>query len=255
MQFAVLGSGSRGNATIIRCGQTTLLVDNGFSGKELERRLASIGCGVEHLDAILVTHEHSDHIGGVGVVSRRFQLPVWMTQGTAGSSRLGAVNELNIIDQSADFSIGDINVLAVPVMHDAREPCQFIFSHGQIRLGMLTDLGCVDDAVFSAYQRCTSLILEANYDEQLLARGPYPAMLKQRVGGRYGHLSNRQTADFLSLHHSQSPGVLKMLVMAHISEKNNTTECVKAALEPVVADAVTQYYAQQEHVLGFIDAH
>jgi phosphoribosyl 1,2-cyclic phosphodiesterase len=254
VQFAVLGSGSRGNATVIRCGKTLLLVDNGFSGKELERRLANVGLLASELDGILVTHEHGDHIAGVGVVSRRHKIPVWMTAGTATSNTLGIVHQLNIIETLVVFSIGEVVVTAVPVMHDAKQPCQFVFQHEAIQLGLLTDLGSIDTTVIDAYQYCTSLIFEANYADDLLARGPYPPSLKQRVGGQYGHLSNRQSAQYLSLHQSRHPGVLKTLVMAHVSEKNNNLAAVKAAIEPILLPTVNCHYAQQGEVLGFINA-
>ena len=228
MRFASLGSGSRGNATLIESGDTRLLVDCGFSARETEQRLAQLGVAADTLDAVLVTHEHGDHIRGVGAMARRYQLPVWMTGGTQRNHRCGDLPDLNSFSShQAPFVIGDIQITPFPVPHDAREAVQFTFTANQKKFGMLTDSGAVTPHIIELLQDCDALMLECNHDSAMLADGPYPPSLQARVGGGLGHLSNRQAADLLSrvdysrLHH---------LMAAHLSEKNNTPQLAKEAL-------------------------
>lgn len=228
MRFASLGSGSRGNATLIEAGATRVLLDCGFSVKELERRLAQLDVAADSLDAILVTHEHGDHIKGVGALARRYRLPVWMTDGTFRQGRVGNLpDRRRFTSHQAPFSISDLEVAPYPVPHDAREPAQFVFCHAGQRLGILTDAGTVTPHVTETLQACDALVLECNHDTRMLADGPYPPALQARVGGRLGHLNNRQAALLLeNLEH----GRLRHLVAAHLSEKNNTPELVRGQL-------------------------
>ena len=232
MRFASLGSGSRGNATLIEAGATRLLLDCGFAGRELERRLARLGVTADSLDAILVTHEHQDHIRGVGVLARRYRIPVYLTHGTLRSGRLGEVPDLRLIHGGqAPFTVGGIRVSPYPVPHDAREPVQFLFRSARHRLGVLTDTGMITPHILQVLEACDALLLECNHDPGMLANGPYPPVLQARVGGRLGHLSNGQAAALLArLDH---PG-LEYLVAAHLSEKNNTPVLARDALEEEV---------------------
>ncbi|VAX11155.1 Metal-dependent hydrolases of the beta-lactamase superfamily I [hydrothermal vent metagenome] len=228
MRFASLGSGSRGNATLIEAGGTRLLVDCGFSAKETEKRLGELNVAADTLDAILVTHEHGDHIRGVGVMARRYRIPVWMTGGTLHSHRCGELpDSRSFTSHQAAFMIGAIQVTPFPVPHDARETVQFTFSSDGAKFGMLTDSGAVTPHVVELLQDCDALMLECNHDVKMLAFGPYPSVLQARVGGRLGHLNNRQAADLLR---RVDHGRLRHLVAAHLSEKNNTPELVKEAL-------------------------
>jgi len=240
-QFATLGSGSKGNATVIRTSKTTILLDCGFTLRELTARLALVGCSPTDLDAVIVTHEHSDHCKGVGATARKLKMPVYMTPGTRMARDYGVLPNAKLIEGYQPFEIGDINVLPVAVPHDAREPSQFVFEREGLRLGILTDLGCITPHVLQAYSYCDGLILEANHDPEMLSFGPYPPSLKLRVGGDWGHLSNGQAASFLSL--AQLPN-LQHLVVAHMSEKNNSLAKVKLALEGH-ASALPIYYANQ----------
>lgn len=230
MRYCSLGSGSKGNATLIESGCTRLLVDCGFSLRSTEQRLAQAGVSPAQLTAILVTHEHSDHIKGVERLARRYQLPVYMTSGTYQG--LG-VNELTVemIQPERDFVIGDIQILPVPVPHDAREPCQFVFDNGRYRLGVLTDTGSITPLIVEMYSKLDALFLEANYDPQMLAQGPYPAFLRARVGGHLGHLSNQQAASLLQLIDIDA---LKHVAIAHISETNNTPQLAMRELSKVL---------------------
>lgn len=232
MRFISLGSGSRGNATLIETAETRLLLDCGFAARELERRLAQLELEADTLDGILVTHEHQDHVRGVGPLSRRYRLPVWLTHGTFRSGRLGHLPEVRMIHaHQPPFRIGDIQVLPYPVPHDAREPVQFVFRHGAARLGVLTDAGMITAHAIGVLEGCRALLLECNHDPGMLARGPYPPSLQRRVGGDLGHLSNGQAAALLKrLDHAG----LEHLVAAHLSEKNNTPELACEALTEAV---------------------
>jgi phosphoribosyl 1,2-cyclic phosphodiesterase len=227
LRFASLGSGSRGNATLVEVAGTCVMVDCGFSVSETKRRLARLGKTPDDITAILVTHEHSDHIGGVAAFARRFATPVWMTAGTSVAHADTEVPCLDWFSGHAPFAIGDLHVTPFPVPHDAREPCQFVFSDGAARLGILTDTGSITTHIRQLLDGCDALLLECNHDAALLANGPYPPLLKRRVGGRLGHLSNAQAAQLLD---DLDTGALRHLVAAHLSDKNNRPELARAAL-------------------------
>jgi len=228
MRFASLGSGSHGNATVVEVGDTRLMIDCGFSCKEAEKRLQRLEVAPDSIDAILVTHEHSDHISGVARYSRRFGTPVWMTPGTEAMHQGGKVAELNSFSSHESFRIGDIEIQPFPVPHDAREPCQFVFSDGLRRLGLLTDVGSITRHMVEALDGLDAFILEFNHDPDMLEAGPYPPSLKARVGGGFGHLSNRQAADLLGQIDLRR---LKLLVAAHLSEKNNCPDLAREHVE------------------------
>ncbi len=234
MRFASLGSGSKGNATLVEAGATRVLIDCGFSCAEVEKRLARLALSPEDLDAILVTHEHSDHIAGVARLSRRYRLPVWMTPGTEAAHKGGDLDHCQRINSHCAFRIGDLQVQPFPVPHDAREPCQFVFDDGRRRLGLLTDVGSITRHLLQALDHLDGLILECNHDPQMLADGPYPPRLKQRVGGPFGHLSNQQAAEILD---NINTDRLQHLVAAHISEKNNRPALALASLAAVVGES------------------
>lgn len=233
MRFASLGSGSKGNGTLIERGETTLLVDCGFSLKQTELRLQRLGKTVDELDAILVTHEHSDHLGGVRRLSHKVGIPVWMSNGTAREAerRDGLFDTVRIICGHEPFTIGEIEVTPYHVPHDAKEPLQFTFSNGKRRIGLLTDAGEVTPHIERQLDGCDALLLECNHDLELLARGPYPVSLKQRVCGRLGHLNNRQAGLLLEQIDTSN---LQHLVVMHLSEQNNCRDRAVA----VVAEAL-----------------
>jgi phosphoribosyl 1,2-cyclic phosphodiesterase len=229
MRFALLGSGSRGNATLVEEGNTRLLIDCGFSVREVERRMARLGAAPESLSAILVTHEHNDHLAGVGALARRYRLPVWLTAGTeaAGRKRLGELPRLEQLNCHSPLAIDELELQPFPVPHDAREPCQFVFNNGDKRLGLLTDAGRSTQHIEKQLDGCDALILESNHDPRMLAEGPYPPALQARVGGGLGHLSNAQAAGILT---RIGTARLQHLVAAHLSEKNNRPELAVEAL-------------------------
>ncbi len=229
MRFALFGSGSKGNATLVEQGRTRLLVDCGFSVRELELRMARMGVAGESLTAILLTHEHGDHLGGAGALARKYKLPIWLTAGTARAAekRLGELPERHILNCHARFAIGDLEVAPFPVPHDAREPCQFVFSDGDHRLGLLTDTGLTTTHIQRQLSGCDALILECNHDREMLRNGPYPPHLQQRIASALGHLSNEQAAAILQ---QLDTSALQHLVAAHLSETNNSPELAAAAL-------------------------
>ncbi|GAB5450697.1 MAG: MBL fold metallo-hydrolase [Halioglobus sp.] len=227
MKFASLGSGSKGNATLVSAGGTLVMVDCGFSLRETTRRLQRLGVEPEQLDAILVTHEHSDHSSGVAALSRKFEIPIFLTWGTRSTGRLDGGHSYQCFNCEDVLDIGDLRVKAVAVPHDAAEPCQYRLQWGGRTLGILTDLGSITPHVVENYRACQGLVLEFNHDLPMLWDGPYPQHLKHRVGGDWGHLNNAQAAQFLTeidcagLHH---------LVVAHVSEQNNSRSNAEEAL-------------------------
>jgi phosphoribosyl 1,2-cyclic phosphodiesterase len=242
VRFASLGSGSKGNATLVATADTLLLIDCGFSVKETLRRLATLGLEPEQLDAILVTHEHSDHCSGVARLSRRFKIPVYLTYGTASSGRCEDCYQTHRFNAGDRFEIKDVEVLTVAVPHDAREPCQFRLAAGGQSLGVLTDLGSITSHVVDSYRECTGLLLEFNHDMDMLQRGSYPPQLKRRVGGDWGHLNNVQAAELLQ---QLSWAGMQHLVVAHISENNNCLDSARDAIVDVLGDTDCVTWANQ----------
>lgn len=228
MRFASLGSGSRGNALVVEAGRTRVMLDCGFGINEICQRLSRLSLLPTDLSAILVTHEHTDHVGGVARVARKYGLAVWMTHGTfkgLAEGSLAGLN-LNLIDDHSQFAIDDLSVCPYPVPHDAREPAQYVFSDGARRLGVLTDTGVATPHIEEMLAGCDALVLESNHDKAMLRDGPYPPMLKKRVSGRFGHLDNEAAATLLA---RLAHGKLQHVVAAHLSEKNNTRELVLEA--------------------------
>jgi len=249
VQFASLGSGSKGNSTLVRAGGTLIMVDCGFSLRETRRRLTRLAVDPDQIDAILVTHEHSDHCSGVAALSREFRLPVYLTHGTSGTGRCDGSYELRPFNCEESFTIGALSVKAVAVPHDAAEPCQYRVSWEGSTLGILTDLGSVTPHVVANFRSCQSLVLEFNHDLPMLLGGPYPEHLKRRVGGDWGHLNNAQAVQLLR---QIDLAQLCHLVVAHVSEQNNSRARAEDALLAVLdtLDAVT--FADQNEGFGWL---
>ena len=233
MRFASLGSGSRGNSLIVEAGGTRLLLDCGFSTRATVERLTRLSALPEEIDAVLVTHEHSDHVAGVFKFSSRFGIPVYLTNGTYIAASRGKLplSEIHLIDSHAVFSIGDFEINPFPVPHDAREPVQFVFSDGNHRLGILTDTGSITQHIVDVLRLCDALVLECNHDASLLADSNYPEILKRRISGGFGHLENMQSASLLRKIETKR---LQHIVAAHLSEQNNHPELVVSALASVL---------------------
>jgi phosphoribosyl 1,2-cyclic phosphodiesterase len=232
MRFASLGSGSRGNALLVEAGKTRVLVDAGFGPRELSRRLGRLGLTGSDVDAVLVTHEHADHIGGVFSGARRFGWTVLLTHGTLAACRGNRDHaDTRIVDSHESFAVGDVSVHPFPVPHDAREPVQFVLGDGASRLGVLTDAGHVTSHMVAMLDACDGLVLECNHDFEMLARGNYPAALKRRIGGHWGHLDNEAAASLLAAIDRRK---LRHLIAAHLSEENNRPGLARSALAAVL---------------------
>lgn len=242
MQFASLGSGSKGNATLVRAGATLVMIDCGFSLRDTERRMARLGVAPQQLDAILVTHEHADHSSGVAALSRKFQIPVYLTHGTFRTGRCDGSHAQRLFNCEDSFIIGDLSIKAVAVPHDAAEPCQYRLSSREYTLGILTDLGSITPHVIANFGACHSLLLEFNHDLPMLLDGPYPPHLKLRVGGDWGHLNNEQAVELLR---QIDCTALRHLVVAHVSEKNNSRERARDALLSVLDSMDRVTFAEQ----------
>ena len=240
MRFCSLGSGSAGNATLVEAhsGVTTsrVLIDCGFSLRELTTRLARVDLACDDLDAVFITHEHGDHVGCALTLARRHALPIWMSRGT-----WRAIGQPELPDGLLHFArdmeaitVGDLQLVPYTVVHDAQEPLQLRLSDGARHLGVLTDAGASTPHMIENLQACDALLLECNHDRTMLANSSYPASLKARIGGRLGHLANDTAAQILAdvLH-----GGLRHLVAAHLSERNNSPALARAALAAVCGSA------------------
>ncbi|NWG30948.1 MAG: MBL fold metallo-hydrolase [Rhodocyclaceae bacterium] len=227
MRFASLGSGSKGNALLVEVGRTRVLLDCGFGPRELSRRLARLDVAPESITAVLITHEHADHVGGAARCAARFGWTVHASFGTAAASRQLDGTPVRRFDSHTSFAIGDLEIHPYPVPHDAREPTQFVFADGEARLGVLTDAGSITPHIVAMLKDCAALVLECNHDPAMLANGRYPPPLKQRISSAYGHLDNGQAAGLLR---RVAHGGLRHVVAAHLSEENNRPELARAAL-------------------------
>jgi phosphoribosyl 1,2-cyclic phosphodiesterase len=227
IRFASLGSGSKGNALLVESGRTRVLLDCGFGPRELLTRLTRLGVEPESIDAVLITHEHADHVGGAARCAVRHGWSVHASHGTAAAS--GSLDAITVrrFDSHAGFEIGDLEIHPYPVPHDAREPTQFVFSDGASRLGVLTDAGTITPHIVAMLKDCAALVLECNHDAGMLANGRYPPSLKRRIAGGFGHLDNEAAAGLLRTVGGQH---LRHVVAAHLSEENNTPELACAAL-------------------------
>ncbi len=235
MRFASLGSGSAGNALVVEVNQTRIMLDCGFSIKEAALRLERLNLSPADLAGIVITHEHDDHAGGAFKFAAKYNIPVWLTYGTLKMAERYFPSQhrlqLNVIDSHSIIMIGDIEVQPYPVPHDAREPVQCVFSDGDLKLGVLTDVGRSTPYIEEMLSGCHALMLECNHDAEMLRNGPYSWSLKKRVGGELGHLENADSATLLSkLDNSK----LQHVVAAHLSAKNNTPALAKSALAHVL---------------------
>jgi phosphoribosyl 1,2-cyclic phosphodiesterase len=228
MTVSVLASGSRGNATFVKTGCVRLLIDAGISFKELAKRLEAIGEEPDGIDAVLITHEHTDHSGGLKTLMKELPVQAFLTWGTIGALHADEYelngSKLVPIPAGIPFVVGDVEVFPFSVPHDAAEPVAFSVSCGGAKLTQLTDIGYMPDHVAQRLGGSDVLILESNHDLEMLRVGPYPWTLKQRLMGRYGHLSNTATARFIR---EQFDGRAQHVVLAHLSSKNNHPELAR----------------------------
>jgi phosphoribosyl 1,2-cyclic phosphodiesterase len=246
VRITVLASGSKGNCTVVASSATRILVDAGLSCKETLKRLALAGEDAAKLSAIVITHEHADHVGGLPVLARKLGIPVYMTgpthqawfrqQKQAAKHDGGAARDiepLEFFEAGRSFQIGDVAVTAFTIPHDASDPVGFTFKVEGVKIGMVTDLGYLPASVRDHIKGCDGLLLESNHDLEMLRSGPYPWQVKQRVMSRVGHLSNHALAEFLT---GDYDGGAAFLILAHLSEENNHPELARVAAEQALEE-------------------
>lgn len=235
MRFSVLGSGSKGNSTFVESGSTSLLIDVGFTGVEIERRMNAIGADPSALSAILVTHEHGDHVKGVGVLSRKYNLPVFANRLTAeaGGKSFGNLSEFREFSTGESFQLHNLRIHPFAINHDTADPVGFTINDGMLSLGYCTDTGMVSRLIHHHLSQCSGLVLECNHDLEMLRNGSYPPALQQRIRSKMGHLANPEAAKFIRQIASQK---LSRIVLAHISESNNRHTLVSDTARQLVEE-------------------
>lgn len=227
LSFTHLGTGSRGNATLVESGDAKILIDQGFSGKQLEIRLARMEIRPEEIDAIVLTHHHGDHGGGASIAQRRWNIPIFCNDRTALALNLDLKNVQLFESLEALEFADDLALLPVPVPHSGADNVAFVASHKGERGAVITDLGSWTDELVNHVSGCQHISVEANYDHNRLWNGPYPMKLKDRIAGRGGHLSNDQTGQFLS--HVVDSNT-RSIVLTHLSEKNNAPHLAESTV-------------------------
>ncbi|MFC1535052.1 MBL fold metallo-hydrolase [Thermodesulfobacteriota bacterium] len=235
MRFSVLASGSGGNTCYIETSKSRILIDAGLSCRELVRRLELIEIKLDHLDAMVITHEHLDHTRGAGPISRRFDTPVYINGPTMDKSlrTLGKISRPIPVHTGQTVAINDVLVETFTKCHDAADPMGLVLSSNGVKLGLITDLGRSTRLVEDRLKGCRALIIEFNHDEGILDQGPYPLFLKRRIKGPEGHLSNQQAGELLKIISHKG---LSQVILAHISEINNLPEKAICEAKEILSD-------------------
>jgi phosphoribosyl 1,2-cyclic phosphodiesterase len=245
VSLSVLASGSRGNAAIVESSSTRILVDAGISCRETLKRMKAVGDDPHSLTAIVITHEHADHVYGLLVLARKLNVPVFMTGATHhawvrsvrdATGEPPDANRIEFFSSGRSFQIGDIEVRPFTIPHDAADPVGFTFRVEGVKIGFATDLGYMPPSVCDHLRSCDVLVLESNHDLEMLRGGPYPWSVKQRVMSRVGHLSNEKLAQFFA---SDYDGSASYIVLAHLSEQNNHPEIARCAAEKALGQRRT----------------
>ena len=256
IKLSVLASGSKGNSLYLATDEVRLLVDAGLSAREIERRLETIGVSPNTLDAVIVTHEHIDHVRAVGTLSRRYKLPVYINKGTLAHlpQVIGSLREKEEFVAGHSFCLQDLTVHPFTISHDAVDPVGFTFVNGSVKIGLCTDLGAATRLVHRHLEGCRVLILEANHDVDMLRNGPYPWPVKQRVTSRLGHLSNEQSAEVVTEVFDENLGEV---ILAHVSETNNSSDLVLKTfvgmLDPHMRERLKITLASQHRPIDLIE--
>ena len=251
LRFAPLFSGSSGNATYVGCDDAHILVDAGLSGSRVTGELQKVGVDPRDLMAILVTHEHIDHIKGVGILSRKYDIPVYATEGTwrGMENKIGAVTlkNMRVFEPGQDFYIGSINIMPFSTPHDAAQPVGYSFETGGVRLAIATDLGHIKEGWLKQIRGADAALLESNYDPGMLETGPYPYELKRRISGKHGHLSN-EDAGRVAVELAKNGA--RQIILGHLSKENNFPElaqqCCRMALDEAHFEDVLLHVAERD---------
>ncbi|MDA9222187.1 MBL fold metallo-hydrolase, partial [Methylophilaceae bacterium] len=220
--FASLGSGSEGNSFLIKTDKTIFMVDCGFNYKETENRLSELGLTFSDINHILITHEHEDHMRAIKMIIKKEKIQISCSYGTA--KKIGIVDEVNIINPGDILVDNDLQVEVVPVPHDAREPCHYVFKKDKLKIGIITDFGSLTPKIIESYSNLNYLVVEANHDTNLLMKSSYPTILKNRIFGKLGHANNDLTFDLIS---QIKKDKLKKIIFCHLSKQNNQKEIIK----------------------------
>lgn len=224
LQIASLNSGSNGNCYYIANDTEAVLVDVGISCREIERRMLRIGLNMQKVKAIFISHEHIDHVRGVEGTSRRYKIPVYISNGTLNNSQIKIDTELiRSFEAHKAITVGNLSVIGFGKRHDAADPYSFVVEGNGVTIGVMTDIGSVCDNVRSYFKCCHAAFLESNYDIDMLENGRYPAFLKERIAGDHGHLSNAQALDLFVNHKA---GYMSLVMPAHLSRDNNNVKLV-----------------------------
>lgn len=244
LQVASLGSGSAGNALLVRSENTLLLLDCGFTLKETTARMQRLGLSPANLDGILISHEHGDHIRGVGPLSRKFAKPVWLTHGTYNALRDNRFTHSNLISAHQSFSIGDMHIDPFPTPHDAAESCQYVFSYKDTKFACLTDLGTCTPHVEEKLAGVAGILVESNYDEDMLSNGPYPVSLQARIRSDFGHLGNVQAGELIKrIDHAG----MQTILLGHLSEQNNSDDAAASTMQKYLPAEDQRVTVLQQH--------
>lgn len=235
LRYSTLGSGSKGNSGFVATDKVRILVDAGFSYRSLNMRLAEIGEDIEKIDAVLLSHEHSDHAKGLAMLAKKAKVPFYMTEMTAETLDWGDRNpRIETFVAGSRLSIGDLEIDTFTIPHDAVDPVGFCVRHNGFKLGLVTDLGYMTASIKHRIQSCDLLLLESNHDLEMLKVGPYPWSVKQRVMSRVGHLSNQAVGDFLA---SDFDRAARTIILGHLSGNNNHPEIARINAEQALTRA------------------
>jgi phosphoribosyl 1,2-cyclic phosphodiesterase len=248
LSLCTLASGSKGNSIYVSDGRTRILVDAGLSATEIQRRMQAVDLDPHALDGLVVSHEHSDHTQGIGVLSRRYRLPVYLSRATLKAAfRLGKLHEYHHFNCGETFQLNTLRIHPFSITHDASDPAGFRISQHGKQIGIATDMGRATAMVADQLSRCNIIVLEANHDLRMLADGPYPWHLKQRIRSRNGHLSNLESKDLLVQIENSN---LKYVILAHLSETNNSAEMALSEFAPVISASGIRVIVAEQHRPG-----
>lgn len=238
--FASLGSGSEGNSFLIKTDKTIFMVDCGFNYKETENRLSELGLTFSDINHILITHEHEDHMRAIKMIIKKEKIQISCSYGTA--KKIGIVDEVNIINPGEILVDNDLQVEVVPVPHDAREPCHYVFKKDTLKIGIITDFGSLTPKIIESYSNLNYLVVEANHDANLLMKSSYPTSLKNRIFGKLGHANNDLTFDLIS---QIKKDKLKKIIFCHLSKQNNQKEIIRHTVKEYFDKFQCEFISQE----------
>lgn len=244
LYFSSINSGSNGNCYYVGNDNEAVLVDVGLTCKEVEKRMARLGLSLLKVKAIFISHEHSDHIKGLAVLSKKYKLPVYISTPTLKSSKL-LLDEQNVypLSHNQSITIGKLDISAFSKFHDAADPYSFTVTCNEVRVGVFTDIGAVCERLISHFKSCHAAFLEANYDTEMLERGNYPYFLKRRIMSGHGHLSNKQA---LELFQNHRPDFMSHILLSHLSKDNNDPALVENLFKSVAGNTLVKVASRHE---------